>query len=69
MAEQIPQETLNAWFNEYFIAVEDADLNYERFMVQKACEWQRERDAQICETECAQNDGITCAEAIRKGGE
>jgi hypothetical protein len=27
---------------------------------------EREACAVLCETECAQNDGITCAEAIRE---
>jgi hypothetical protein len=27
---------------------------------------EREACAKLCETECAQNDGITCAEAIRE---
>jgi len=30
---------------------------------------EREACAVLCETECAQNDGITCAEAIRERGE
>ena len=30
---------------------------------------EREACAVLCETECAQNDGITCAEAIRARGE
>jgi hypothetical protein len=34
--------------------------------IQKA---EREACAVLCETECAQNDGITCAEEIRQRGE
>jgi hypothetical protein len=30
---------------------------------------EREACAVLCETECAQNDGITCAEEIRQRGE
>jgi hypothetical protein len=30
---------------------------------------EREACAVLCETECAQNDGITCAEEIRRRGE
>ena len=30
---------------------------------------EREACAKVCETECAQNDGITCAEEIRARGE
>ena len=34
-----------------------------------AAAWEREQCAVLCETECAQNDGITCAEEIRARGE
>ena len=30
---------------------------------------EREACAKLCETECAQNDGITCAEEIRARGQ
>jgi hypothetical protein len=38
-------------------------------LVNHAVELEREACAKLCETECAQNDGITCAEEIRARGE
>ena len=35
----------------------------------KGVEGEREQCAVLCETECAQNDGITCAEEIRARGD
>ena len=35
----------------------------------KGVEGEREACAVLCEKECAQNDGITCAEEIRARGE
>ena len=36
--------------------------------IKKAVSEEREACAVLCETECAQNDGITCAEEIRARG-
>jgi hypothetical protein len=38
-------------------------------LVNWAVDREREACAALCETECAQNDGITCAEEIRARGE
>ena len=38
-------------------------------LVQAAVEQEREECAKLCETEGAQNDGITCAELIRDRGQ
>ena len=37
-----------------------------RDAIRWAIQQEREACAKLCETECAQNDGITCAEAIRE---
>ena len=42
--------------------------NWHRAMV-NGVETEREACAVLCEKECAQNDGITCAEEIRARGE
>jgi hypothetical protein len=46
----------------------DADEFIHR-LVNWAVDREREACAVLCETECAQNDGITCAEEIRQRGE
>jgi hypothetical protein len=43
-------------------------LDVEKF-AELVREDEREACAVLCETECAQNDGITCAEEIRRRGE
>lgn len=37
-----------------------------RDAIRWAIQQEREACAVLCETECAQNDGITCAEEIRR---
>lgn len=41
----------------------------DRHYWQREAESRQERCAVLCETECANNDGITCAEAIRAMGQ
>lgn len=44
----------------------DGDIEH---FAELVAQQEREACAVLCETECAQNDGITCAEAIRARGE
>jgi hypothetical protein len=45
------------------------DLALQARNIYAAIDKEREACAVLCETECAQNDGITCAEEIRRRGE
>ena len=47
------------------MATRREDLALQTRNIMAAIEKEREACALLCETECAQNDGITCAEEIR----
>ena len=49
MAEYPGEGQIAVWIDDYFSSVEHRGMRYEAFLAMKACDWQRERDALICE--------------------
>jgi hypothetical protein len=62
-----PDAELAAWTNEWLGNPEAQKKTMLLFFIEKACDWQREQDALICEQMPYASLRVECAIAIRSG--
>lgn len=67
--EDIIKMALEAKMPYYFRTGEIDNIEAVERFARSVAEHERETCAVLCETDLAQNDGITCAEEIRRRGE